>query len=131
MDNERLSSDGKVETLRKWRLDKKIKQSVIAQELGISQPMYYRYENDSARTIPEMYWNKLSSILGVSVEKIEALNEERKMVQKLINVSENDAVDLSHLPGFVVDFIKDPDNKDVIMETLLAYMMKVHTEKKT
>ncbi len=122
--DDRLTADGKVETIKAWRLKRKMKQADVAKALGISQPMYNRYETDSTKPIPEIYWDKIATTLDVSVQKIKALSEERQVIQKLTDSPVYDTLDLSHLPSFVSNFILDPHNKETVVEALLAYMIK-------
>jgi len=53
--------------LKRLRLNAKLKQSEIAQKLGLSQPGYSKYENSDYKIIPRNF-SMLAKILGVTSE---------------------------------------------------------------
>ena len=114
----------KMNYLKKLRIEKKLKQTDIAKELCMSQPMYNRYEKFDTKSIPNTILEKLASILDTTPEKIKMLHKEHQEFKDTITTIQHKPCDLSHFSPYCADFIRDIKNKDIIMEALLDHLVR-------
>lgn len=96
------------ERLKYLRDKKRLTQTEIADQLGISQSTYVRYEQNKIKRYKEDVFEKLAEMLGTTSGYL--LGEE------------NSDPRLAHLPEYLQSFIYQTDSSQYIAEAYLMYM---------
>jgi|GEM_PF-2767551 Predicted transcriptional regulators len=96
------------ERLKHLRDKKRLTQTEIADQLGISQSTYVRYEQNKIKRYKEDVFAQLAEILSTTSAYI--LGEE------------NSDPRLAHLPEYLHSFIYNPESSPYIAEAYLMFM---------
>ena len=96
------------ERLKHLREKKRLTQTEVAVELGISQSTYVRYEQNKVRRLKPEIFEKLAEILDTTSGYL--LGEE------------NSDPRLAHLPDYLHSFVTNPESAHYIGEAYLMYM---------
>ena len=96
------------ERLKNLREKKRLTQTDVAVELGISQSTYVRYEQNKIKRYKEDVFKKLAEILDTTSGYI--LGEE------------NSDPRLAHLPDYLHSFVTNPESAPYIGEAYLLYI---------
>ena len=96
------------ERLKYLREKKRLTQTDIAEQLGISQSTYVRYEQNKIKRYKEDIFEKLAEILASTSAYL--LGEEYYDSR------------LAHLPAYLQEFVYNEDSSPYIADAYLAYL---------
>lgn len=101
-----------------------VTQEELGNKLGLTRQQWMRYENGKTKDISKDITEKLEEIFNIPSEifrnKFYNTDEFKESAVGTTSDLEKNTVDLSHLPTKVVEFLKDPKNKAVILEMYIS-----------